>query len=91
MPTIHLYIHGGVQGVFFRATGKKIADTLHVKGWIKNTDDGKVETMVTGTQQQLDEFVKWCKHGPEKAVVTAVDIIEEQETAFEDFVVIRRK
>jgi acylphosphatase len=89
MPTIHLYIKGEVQGVFFRATAKKIADALNITGWIKNTNNGEVEAMVTGSQEQLGEFVKWCKHGPEKAVVEDVDIIDEDETVFDDFVVIR--
>ena len=89
MPTIHLLIKGEVQGVFYRATAKKIADKLNVTGWIKNTKAGDVEAIATGSQQQLDEFINWCKKGPEKAKVEDVIVTQEKETSFNDFEVIR--
>ena len=89
MPTIHLLIKGEVQGVFFRATAKKIADKLNVTGWIKNTENGDVEAIATGSQQQLEEFINWCKKGPEKSEVEDVIITSEKETSFSDFEVIR--
>ena len=89
MPAIHLLIKGEVQGVFYRATAKKVADKLGLTGWIKNTKDGHVEAVVTGGQQQLDEFINWCKKGPEKAEVEDVIVTQEQETSFNDFEVIR--
>ena len=89
MPTNHLIIKGEVQGVFFRATAKKIADKLKVTGWIKNTAAGDVEALVTGSQEELNEFINWCKQGPEKAEVADVIVTEENETSFNDFEVIR--
>jgi acylphosphatase len=91
MPTIHLVIKGEVQGVFFRATAKKVADELGIKGWIKNTDDGDVEAIVTGDEKQIDKFINWCKEGPEKAEVEDVTVTQEKETFFTDFEIIRRK
>ena len=89
MPTIHLLVKGEVQGVFFRATAKKIADKLNLTGWIKNTNDGDVEAIATGDQQQLDEFINWCRKGPERAEVEEVIVTQEKETSFDDFEVIR--
>ncbi|HUS02645.1 MAG TPA: acylphosphatase [Chitinophagaceae bacterium] len=89
MPTIHLLIKGEVQGVFYRATAKKMAEKLNITGWIKNTKAGDVEAMATGEQQDLDEFINWCKKGPEKAEVEDVIITQEKETSFNDFEVIR--
>lgn len=89
MPTIHLLVKGDVQGVFFRATAKKIADKLMLTGWIKNTREGNVEVIVTGDEQQLNEFISWCKQGPEKATVEDVIVTQEKETSFNDFEVIR--
>ena len=40
MPTVHLLISGKVQGVFFRATAKDVADEIGITGWVKNTDEG---------------------------------------------------
>lgn len=89
MPTIHLIVKGDVQGVFYRATAKKIADKIGVTGWIKNRKDDDVEAMVTGTQQQLEQFISWCRQGPEKAKVDDVIVKTEKETTFNDFVVVR--
>ncbi len=41
MSTVQLLIKGKVQGVFYRATAKKEADSLGLKGWIKNTYYGE--------------------------------------------------
>jgi acylphosphatase len=42
MPTVHLLVKGKVQGVFFRATAKDVADKMGVKGWVRNTEEGNV-------------------------------------------------
>lgn len=89
MPTIHLIIKGTVQGVFYRATAKKIAEQLGVRGWVKNTEDENVEALVTGTERQLEEFISWCKKGPAKAKVTDVIALPHPETEFADFLVRR--
>ena len=85
MPTIHLLIKGKVQGVFYRATAKKIADKLNLTGWIKNTKEGDVEVAVTGDEIFLKEFINWCWKGPPKAIVHNVKVIPIQETAFTAF------
>lgn len=89
MPTFHLVIKGKVQGVFYRATAKEIADESGIKGWIKNTSDGNVEAMITGHEKQLQQFVEWCKKGPRKAIVSDVLATEQKEMVFTDFSVIR--
>ncbi|MEO6838998.1 MAG: acylphosphatase [Ginsengibacter sp.] len=91
METVHLLITGKVQGVFFRETSRKMAEKLNIKGWIKNTTDDKVEAMITGEEMNLEEFIKWCKVGPERADVEEVKISKEPLSNFEKFEVIRRK
>ena len=89
MATLHLTIKGEVQGVFYRATAKKTADELGITGWIKNTDEGDVEALATGSTQQLEKFISWCKQGPAKAKVVEVISTEQKETPFESFSIIR--
>lgn len=89
MPTIHLLIKGKVQGVFYRATAKKIGDKLKLTGWIKNTINDDVEATVTGGEEQLQQFINWCKKGPEKAKVEDVITTQETETPFNDFEIVR--
>jgi len=89
MPTVHLLIKGKVQGVFYRATAKEEADHLGLSGWVKNTAEGHVEAVASGTKEALDQFVAWCKKGPRRAVVTAVDVVPLPEKKFDRFSVIR--
>ena len=53
MPTVHLIIKGRVQGVFYRATARKVAGEIGVTGWVKNTAEGNVEIVATGSKDQL--------------------------------------
>lgn len=89
MPTSHLLIKGIVQGVFYRATAKKIAEKFNLVGWIRNTPAGDVEAMITGEPEKIEEFINWCWKGPEKATVTDVIITSEIERSFDNFEVIR--
>lgn len=91
METVHLVISGKVQGVFFRETSRRLAEKLHIKGWIKNTPDGKVEALITGNEKDLDDFVDFCKKGPERAEVEEVKILKKQKMDFDKFEVIRTK
>lgn len=89
MPTIHLLIKGRVQGVFYRASAREEAERTGIKGWIKNTPEGHVEALVSGTESQLEAFTKWCKRGPDKARVDEVLVTEETDNSFDEFTIIR--
>lgn len=89
MSTLHLLIKGKVQGVFYRATAKEKAEECHVTGWVKNTATGNVETVVTGEEEKLQQFIQWCKQGPPRAEVTEVKISPIVEIAFEEFRIVK--
>ena len=87
MPTTRLLIKGKVQGVFYRISAKEAAKRIGITGWIKNTTDGSVESLVTGTAGQIQEFIYWCRQGAKKAIVTDITITEETDELFADFLV----
>jgi acylphosphatase len=89
MPTRHLLIKGKVQGVFYRATAKEVAERIGITGWVKNTPEGHVEATVSGTEKQVQEFIAWCRQGPQKAVVTGVDVQDVPDEFFTGFSVKR--
>jgi acylphosphatase len=89
MPTVHLLIKGRVQGVFYRASAKEMADKLNLTGWIKNTTEGHVEATVTGDEQVLQKFIRWCKKGPPRAVVTEVMVNSLADVSFTKFSIAR--
>ncbi|MEP6951703.1 MAG: acylphosphatase [Ginsengibacter sp.] len=89
MKTAHLQIAGKVQGVFFRARAKEIAEIYKISGWIRNTADGKVEACISGEDTAVEEFIFWCKDGPEKAKVENVLVNYTPVKKFARFEVIR--
>ena len=89
MKTIRIKVEGRVQGVFFRQSAQEKALALGVKGTVKNCDDDTVEIIATGTNEQLDKLIAWCRQGPPKAVVTNVTTQELSLHQFNYFSIIR--
>ena len=89
MKTIRLTIKGQVQGVFYRATAKDVADLIGVKGWVRNLPDNNVEIIATATEEILQKFINWCKQGPPKAKVDDVIVEETTLQEFNGFKIIR--
>jgi len=61
--TVHVYIRGRVQGVFFRANTKEQAEKQGVQGWVRNMTDGRVEALFEGDARAVDAMVDWCHKG----------------------------
>lgn len=89
MKTVRLIVKGKVQGVFFRATAKDVADLIGVKGWVRNLPDDNVEIMATAAEDILQKFIGWCKQGPPKAQVDEVIVEEIRLREFNGFKIIR--
>ena len=87
--TISIIVSGKVQGVFFRQSAKEKAGQAGITGKVLNTTDGEVAITATGTREQLKEFVQWCRVGPSRARVTAVEIAELPLQQFAEFSIIR--
>ncbi len=86
---VHIFVSGQVQGVFFRQKTKQQAESLGVRGWVKNLDDGKVEAVFEGEEEAVDALVDFCKKGPKGAIVIGVKIDQEQFSGkFHDFEVV---
>lgn len=45
-------------------------------GWVRNLDDGRVEIVVKGDREKLDEFLKICRRGSPFAQVEQADVQE---------------
>jgi len=85
----HVYVHGRVQGVFFRATTRDKARSIGVKGWVRNCQDGSVEAVFEGEKDTVEKVVDWCKKGPEGAVVNHIYICWEKcLSEFDEFSII---
>ncbi|HEY6391625.1 MAG TPA: acylphosphatase [Bryobacteraceae bacterium] len=74
-------VRGRVQGVGFRYFVERAANTLGVRGYVRNLDDDSVEVYASGTNAQLSELAGMLWKGPRWAEVRGVD---ESEAAVEN-------
>ena len=87
---VHLHIHGRVQGVFYRDTMRRVAQSLGLTGWARNLSDGRVEAVVEGEDEKVEQLVSWCHRGPPLAQVSKVDLSREPYTGeYSVFAIIR--
>jgi acylphosphatase len=70
----HALISGHVQGVFYRASAQRQANSLGLRGWVRNLPDGGVEAVFEGEQATVERILAWCRVGPPNAYVTDVDV-----------------
>ena len=69
---VHVLVVGHVQGVFFRATTRSIANELRLRGWVRNLPEGHVELVAVGDEKDLRAFLHYCQEGPRDARVDDV-------------------
>lgn len=70
-------VHGHVQGVFFRETTRRRAETVGVTGWVRNRPDGAVEAVFEGERGAVERLIEFCERGPRGASVDWVDVMAE--------------
>lgn len=70
---IHLVVRGRVQGVYFRASAVREARRMGLTGWVKNRNDGAVELVAEGEEDQVKDFLAWAQRGPSTARVDKVE------------------
>jgi acylphosphatase len=81
----HVVVHGDVQGVFFRDTTQRQAESREVAGWVKNRDDGAVEAVFEGDADAVQSMVDFCESGPRGAGVERVDTSDEEPEGLSGF------
>lgn len=87
--TVAITVRGKVQGVWFRKYALEKAQQLLLTGTVRNTPDGDVAVVATGTEEQLADFIEWCWMGSPKSKVTSVTVEEKELAEFEGFEVLR--
>ena len=76
-----LIITGNVQGVGFRAFVRNRAIKNNITGWVKNLDDGSVEALLSGSQENLNKLIEITRRGTPWSKVSNVVVTynEDQE------------
>jgi len=66
------FVSGRVQGVFYRATCVRKAESLGLTGFARNLTDGRVEVLACGDEAAVEEFVAWLWEGSPASRVSDV-------------------
>jgi acylphosphatase len=85
----NITVKGKVQGVYFRASAKQMADLLGIKGFARNEPNNDVYIEAEGEEDMLVNFTHWCHHGPTGAAVQNVSVSEAEMQNFGGFEVRR--
>lgn len=83
-----IFISGRVQGVFFRQNTRKKVRELGITGWVKNLANGRVEVLMEGEKDKVENLIEWLRKGPIIARVDGIEVFwEEYKGEFNDFVI----
>jgi len=66
------FVSGRVQGVFYRATCVRKAESLGLTGFARNLSDGRVEVLACGDEAAVEAFVAWLWEGSPASKVTDI-------------------
>jgi len=78
-------VTGRVQGVWFRDSARRRAESLGVVGWARNRPDGAVEVWAEGPQELVKALLEYCREGPARAAVESVSVDDVTPAGLESF------
>jgi acylphosphatase len=74
MKGCRIRVRGRVQGVFFRNWAVAEAESLALRGWVRNRTDGSVELLVFGEAGAIEAIIASCHRGPPAGRVEEVEV-----------------
>lgn len=80
-------VSGRVQGVWYRAGAQHKAQALGLTGLARNESDGTVYIEIEGPEENLQEFLEWCREGTIAAKVEEVDWDEREVQGYQQFTI----
>jgi acylphosphatase len=89
MKTIRIYLSGSVQGIFFRKYLEEKANEFGIRGFVRNLEDGRVEVLVEGRDENVNSMLEICKKGNQHTKITDFQIQELKNQGFEGFKVLK--
>lgn len=84
-----LELRGRVQGVGFRWWTRRTAESLGVRGTVRNRADGAVEVHLAGPAERVDTMTATLREGPSPARVEEVREIDSTGPIPDGFEILR--
>ena len=75
-------IDGEVQQKGFRFTAMQMAYKFGIRGFVQNRKKHSLYIEAEGEDENLDQFISWCRKGP---IGAKVENIEIQEGEFQNY------
>lgn len=82
-------VSGRVQGVGFRFFAERAAREIRVAGWVRNRQDGTVETVAEGEAEAVRQYLDRLRAGPAGSRVTALDEEDVPVRGYDSFEITR--
>ena len=83
--SVRLYVHGTVQGIFFKTFIKENAVRYDIKGFIRNLEDGRIEIFLEGDANNVNKMIELCKNGPKHSIIKKVEMKPESFQGLKNF------
>ena len=77
MRRVRVLVSGRVQGVFFRGGTHARMRSLGLSGYVRNLPDGRVEAVVEGDDERIEQALAFLRRGPPHARVDAIEVRDE--------------
>ncbi|WP_080237441.1 acylphosphatase [Spirosoma rigui] len=82
-------IRGELGGTLFRQEARQKGEKLGLVGHAQIEPDGALRIDAEGDPDRLEEFVDWCKKGPEGTEVQQVHVADGELQGFDRFMEVR--
>ena len=87
--TLRLTLSGSLQPMFYFPYVKQQADKLRVRGFVRGLADSKVELVVEGDSNAVQEMIEACRVGPFNTAIRDMHQKEERYQDFKDFRILK--
>ena len=87
MKHINIHVRGRVQGVGFRYSAFKAAQSYGITGFVRNSPDGSVYMEAEAEDYRLELFLEWCRKGPGISRVDSVTVVDSNLQGFNEFII----
>lgn len=75
MKYYRILVFGRVQGVGYRYSVRDKAKQLEIKGSVRNLQDGSVEIVCFGADDNIQEFISYCRNNPGWSKVEKIEAL----------------
>ena len=87
MERITSIFNGDVQGVGFRFTTQRLAAGRPITGYVRNTDDGRVELVAEGSTRDIQSLIQDVQREMQSNITDVVQTPSPATGEFPDFTV----